>query len=166
VTPEFQREPHLIDAILPTLGVIRGIVEIGCHRMEDTLFLRKTFPGAQIFAFDPDPRNSRFIRDHRLAVRHDVTFFEMAVADEDCVRDFYISTNRAASERDEWTRSSSLRPPRKPQDEALLRQGVIPYVVAEKPIQVTCRRLDTFKLQPDFIWCDAQGSEADIVRGG
>lgn len=167
------REPHPIDAILPTMEGIRTIVEVGCHRMEDTAFLRQTFPAARIIAFEPDPRNARLIVDQELDWRHEVDFFELALGDTDEVRDFYLSTNHAVDPRDEWTRSSSLRPPRKDAlpDVNLLRQGVIPCVVAEHPARVACVRLDTFvadvglKEPADFIWCDAQGADDLVLIG-
>lgn len=167
------REPHPIDAILPTLGEVRTIIEIGCHRMEDTAFLRQTFPNATILAFEPDPRNVALIKERHLASRLGVHFYELAIADRDEVRDFYLSTNFAQTPADEWTRSSSLRPPRRGNlpDADLLRKFIIPYVVADKPVRVASLRIDTFLEDIDFaslvdlIWCDAQSAEDLIIAG-
>lgn len=161
------REPHPIDAILPTLAGISSIVEIGCHRMEDTAFLRATFPTATIVAFEPDPRNVAYIARKNLAEKLRVQFVDKAVSDRDGLHDLYQSTNNVRTR--DWTRSSSIRRPRDFGDEANLAAGIVPCVFKEQPVTVTSVRLDSFfgfsRDIPDLIWCDAQGAEDMIIEG-
>lgn len=163
------REPHPIDAILPTLGGIQTIVEIGCHRMEDTAFLRATFPKAVIVAFEPDPRNVSYIRHKGLAETLRVQFVDMAVSDRDGLLDLYQSTNMNSVPARDWTRSSSIRRPKDFGDMANVVTGVAPCVFKDQPVTVTSVRLDSFfaftRNMPDLIWCDAQSAEDLIITG-
>jgi FkbM family methyltransferase len=171
MTSDFRREPHPVDAILPTLTGITTIVEIGCHRLEDTAFLRQTFPKARIIAFEPDPRNVAIVVGQELDWRYDVDLFELAVGDRSEVREFWQSTNFAESADAEWSRSGSLRRPRSFGDEANVCGGIAPCVFKSEPVKVACVRLDTFfddlgLVGPvDLLWIDAQGAEDLIIAG-
>lgn len=160
------RDPHPIYEVLPTLKGIHSIIEVGCHRMEDTEELRKIFPLSRIIAFDPDPRNAAIIRKSGSPEKLQATFFELALSDHCGEKDFYLSTNSLGGDS-EWTRSSSLRKPytfRSEEHTRLLHSGVIPCIFSDS-IKVSCATLDSFLFPCTLLWCDVQGAEDLVIAG-
>ena len=80
-----------MNIILPKAGPI-VIFEIGCHFMEDTEWMRAAYPDAQIFAFDPDPRNISHIKNNRIAESLRANFYPYALSNKTGCQPFYLSS--------------------------------------------------------------------------
>ena len=154
--------PIKADEIRGLVGAAPVIVEIGCHEGTDTLKFLEAIPSATLFCFEPDVRAAgRFLQ----AVGHDsrVTFYQQAVADVDSQRWFWASTG-PAGDREDWDCSGSIRRP----TGHLTRS---PEIRFKDPVMVDCVRLDSWYVQRgveaiDFMWCDVQGAQRDVISGG
>jgi FkbM family methyltransferase len=127
-------------------------LELGAHRGWDTAWMSR-LPAVTIHAFEPDPRNE-------LPALTNVVVTRAAVAERDGTMPFHPSLDR---EGEEWTFSSSLRAPKRHLERYPVRFG--------EPIEVPTIALDSYRRARsldtvDFIWCDIQGAEGDMVRGG
>lgn len=139
--------------------------EIGAHVGMHTRYFLEAFPKADLWVFEPDPRNAAEIRRHGLDKR--VRLFELAIADRDGTMKMHLSSGRRKggppSTLENWTFSSSLKAPR-----AHLKKS--PWVKFPHTAEVKVARLDTIKKEQgfgdiDFIWCDIQGAE-DLMLAG
>lgn len=152
------------------------ILEIGCNDGTDTLKFLETMPRSRVYAFEPDPRAIRRFREN--VINHRVTLTEIAVSDTDGEAIFYGSSGRAPAKSrrpgalpccflDEWDLSGSLCRP----------TGHLTYspwtkFPESRQYQVETIKLDTWLSRHleteiiDFIWCDVQGAEAMVIRGG
>lgn len=142
------------------------ILEIGCATGADTLDLRRLFPRARIFCFEPDPRNVFHLK--KSILKDQVTLIDAAVGDHDGEAVFNLSDGKVPSQARAdvrtWTFSSSLKKPTGHLTEA-------PWVKFERTAKVKVIRLDTFIAQHgvdriDFIWADVQGAEDLLIAGG
>lgn len=111
----------------------------------------------QYVALEPDPRL-------RPLIPPGVQFVPSAIAAQDGEADFHLSSG-GTPEGDRYTGSSSLRAP----TETIFRCW--PHMRFEPPIRVKTVTLDTLYSRfcfdrVDFIWCDVQGCEIDVIRGG
>ena len=169
--PPISREPiggaFLARLLGPTPAVI---LEIGAnHGMHTELFLR-TFPGARVHAFEPDPRAAAAFRK-RITDRR-ATLHELAIGASSGRAEFHVSSGMPpdatpevrAQYKDGWDQSGSLRAPKTHKEKW-------PWCKFQRTIKVEVRTLDAWsrKHEPgpiDFIWADTQGAEADLVAGG
>jgi FkbM family methyltransferase len=129
------------------------ILELGAHCGDDTGWLA-SLPGATVHAFEPDPRNV-------VPPLPNVVFTRAAVSANDGVAPFRTSTAFAGHP---WTYSGSLREPT-----GHLQRW--PSVTFGDVIQVRTVTLDTYAREHgldlvDFVWCDVQGAEGDVIEGG
>lgn len=130
-------------------------LELGSHRGEDTKWLSE-IDGVSVVAFEPDPRNvsAAELPPH-------ATIVHAAISDMDGVAPFILSESGWGRE---WTFSSSLRKPKNHLTKFPVTFG--------RTIQVRTMRLDTAHERLlagraiDFIWCDIQGAEGDMIKGG
>jgi 2-O-methyltransferase len=127
-------------------------LELGAHRGEDTAWMA-ALPNVSMVAFEPDPRNE-------LPDLRNVTVIRAAVSDRVGTAPFLLSETGWGME---WTLSSSLRTPKN----HLKRFPVTFGKTISVPTITLDSLLDAAPLigQIDFIWCDIQGSEVDMVRG-
>ncbi|MHC4867498.1 MAG: FkbM family methyltransferase [Planctomycetota bacterium] len=152
------------------------ILEIGCNDGTDTLRFLEAMPRARIFAFEPDPRALK--RFHTKVSSDRVELLAAAVSDTDGTATFYGSSGRhphagkpGASEAcslDEWDLSGSLLRPT-----GHLAYSPFTTFPEDRQYTVETIRLDTWLhlhhpeiKRIDFIWCDTQGAEAAVIRGG
>lgn len=151
--------------MLPTLARDFGdpirIVELGANDGYHTGILNQFARGfgrqVQYVALEPDPRL-------RPVMPPGVQFIPYAIAAKDGEADFHLSSG-GTPEGDRYTGSSSLRAP----TDTIFRCW--PHMRFEAPIRVRTVTLDTLYAQcgmdrVDFIWCDVQGCEIDVIRGG
>lgn len=129
----------------------KTFLELGAHLGTDTAWLSQ-IPGVTMHAFEPDPRNTQ-------PPRPNVTLHRAAISSRDGRASFVLSK---AGWGQEWTHSSSLRPP---------KHHLTRYPVTfGEAIDVETVALDSFAGRTgigavDFIWADIQGAEGDMVRG-
>jgi FkbM family methyltransferase len=154
--------PEVLD---PTSA--RVVVELGAHQGEDTLQLRRLFPNAELYSFEPDPRNVEAMRRNGSAAA--TTLVEAAVSDRDGFATFHLSS-AALDEAPSWVRdaeysgSSSLKPPGAVAD-------VHPWLRFDRAVTVATLSLDSFVRERsirwiDFVWADVQGAEDLMLAGG
>jgi FkbM family methyltransferase len=163
------------EGIRQLVGKAPIMLEIGCNDGTDTLKFLGAMPAARIHCFEPDPRAiARFksqVDDDR------VTLNEVAVGDTDGLARFYGSSGEVPSHErrqeypchflDEWDLSGSLR-----RATGHLARSQWVTFPEEKQILTPVVMLDSWLADNssialiDFIWCDVQGAEDAVVRGG
>lgn len=129
--------------------------------------LRRAFPNAHLFSFEPDPRNIHAMRQNGAARL--TTLVEAAVADQDGPREFHLSSAELAGapswvKTTEYSGSSSLKRPAH-------HTFAHPWCKFESSITVRGLTLDTFVSaheidRIDFMWADVQGAEDLLIAGG
>ncbi len=143
-------------------------LELGAHHGWPTRTFLQEFPKAQVFAWEPDPRNvTRF----RQLVRSDrVTLYPAAIGATDGETTFYVSGGPGMKgahygKPEGWTFSGSIRKP-------TVHLEYFPEVTFDKQITVPLMSLDKWFRDTcpveviDFIWADLQGAEEDMIAGG
>lgn len=143
------------------------IIECGAHDGSDSYSLRRTFPHASIFSFEPDPRNIAKIRER--GIDRVVDLNAAAVGDRDGTAPFHLSSANMSKDcpawirSPEWSGSSSLKQP----VEHLERH---PWCEFNQTLDVPILKLDTFQTVKglanlDLIWADVQGAEDLLIAG-
>ena len=144
------------------------VLEIGAHMGFDTEKLRSVTK-ANIFSFEPDPRNIKIMKDR--GIDNQVSLIEKAVGNSNESQVFYLSTGDVPEstgndyyDMNEWTASSSLRPFKN-------HTSMFPWCTTKQEILVDTITLDTFTKENsikeiNFIWMDVQGAEDLIFIGG
>lgn len=150
------------------------ILEIGCNDGTDTLRFLKTFPGAQVYCFEPDPRAAtRWFQQVNDTRAHLHTF---ALSDANGMHEFYgsggvpperhLRPGTPKFKNAEWDMSGSLLRPTG-------HYQMSPWTTfpESRRFHTTTMRLDSWLeqtpaiLNVDFIWMDVQGAEALVLRG-
>ncbi len=142
------------------------ILDIGCYDGKDSAELAKLFKRPEVHCFDCDPASIRLFKElkyYPVAKLHELAL---------CERDDEVELNLSSSEtrkhypnQRRWSASSSLR-------DFKNHLHLFPDVEFGGAIQVPGVKLDTWYkdvLQSktiDFIWCDVNGAEADVIAGG
>lgn len=161
-----KHEPHktsgdyireiLSDIVNPT------IFELGVHWAEDSVRLMNLCNSAPNYhGFEPDPRNINVIK--RKPLPYKLNLIQGAVGNKNEVIDFYLSDGKHPVNGNQMTGANSIRPPK----DVLTRHAWIKF---NKQIKVQCYTLDDYcknnKIDHiDFIWCDIQGAEYDMIEG-
>jgi 2-O-methyltransferase len=130
-------------------------LELGAHVGEDTEWMAR-IPGVTIHAFEPDPRN-KLSGDYP-----NVFFHPLAISRTSGTADLFLSQKW---DEKPWTCSSSLHAPTDAHYKrwpAITFDGVASVQTISLDDFYTGFALDTI----DFIWCDIQGAEGDMIRGG
>jgi len=139
------------------------ILELGANNGSHSSRFLSVFPKARLFCFEPDPRA---IRKWRARMNNRGELVEAAVGAVDGPVTFYTSAGRESVHPEGFDLAGSIRRPT-----VLAEQRWSDIRFAETQITVQCLRLDTFAKQKqlekiDFIWCDVQGAENDVIVGG
>lgn len=149
-------------------GATRPIIaEIGAARCEDTSSILNEVVSAsadgayEYYAFEPDPRNIRSIKDH--AVNFGIHLIPAAVGNANQRTKFYQSSGINPSFGYEHTLSGSLKAP-------VDHLNAHPWCKFDSQIEVRMMTLDSFMdtwsvPHFDFIWCDVQGAEDLVIAG-
>lgn len=133
-------------------------LELGAYDGTDTVKLA-SLPGVTLHAFEPDPRNKpQNAANGRLFPN--VSLYRAAISDHCGVSPLTLSKTGWGQE---WKQSSSIHQPK-----AHLQRYPVTF---GETIEVPCTTLDAFCDAAeigviDFIWCDIQGAEGEMVRGG
>jgi len=141
--------------MLPKGGTI---VEIGAHNGSDTEWVHKMLKPDHMICFEPDPRNFAELNKRNLPI----SMVQGAVSDKEGKTKLWMSSGKPANQDHEHTASSSIMKP----DGHIKKH---PEYNFDKQIEVDVYTLDSvmkvYKEPIKFIWCDAQGSEANIIKG-
>jgi FkbM family methyltransferase len=168
--------PLISDQILPERirELVRSerpiILDVGANDGMQTLQFLSLFPGATVYAFEPDPRALAKFRANVADPR--VRLFEGALGSIDGEAEFHVSSGlppgvpQGEIEKSPggWDRSGSLRAPKS-------HKEIWPWCKFESKITVQVKRLDTWARENaietvDFLWADVQGAEGDLISGG
>jgi len=145
------------------------ILDIGCNDGSQTLWFLRLFGKARVYSFEPDPRaRARYLKK----VNDDrATLFDLAIADTDGTREFFVSSGRPETGKEatdrivtDWDLSGSIRKPKKHLEK-------VPWCKFDRQIIVNTKTLDSWIREEgigviDFIWADVQGAEGDLIAGG
>lgn len=138
------------------------ILDVGCYLAEDASEFAGVLSSSQVFAFEADPRNIEYLKNH-VVLPQNVKLIEGAISNYDGVTDFYCS-NDIDMTRD-WKLSGSVNKPT-----GHLKEYTVRF--SAKPITVFCQKLDTwYKNSPihdkniDLIWVDTNGAEREFLEG-
>jgi FkbM family methyltransferase len=140
------------------------IVEIGCNDGTDTVKFLEAFPQAKMYCFEPDPRAATAFREN--VKNHRAYLLQLAVSDECGVAQLWQSSGPTWKNRD-WDLSSSICAPTRHLERS-------PEITFHNQVPVRTTTLDAWRAARkdwlpeaiDFIWCDPQGAQAKIIRGG
>lgn len=146
------------------------IFEIGACEGEDTIKLRRRFPRAEIYAFEPLPKNIvRMKKNYKKYSVEKINISNVALSKADGEAEFYVSSGHPEDQpkTKDWdfgNKSSSLL---KPKEVSKTHE----WMRFDKKIKVTTRRMDTFCKdnsipRVDFIYMDVQGAELMVMEGG
>lgn len=141
--------------------------EIGAHWGTDTIHnLDKVGNSLKRYvAFEPDTRNIAIFKKNVTDPK--VTLIEMAIGNQDGYIDLYLSSGRPADISDpayNHTHSNSIKKPKN-------HLKAHPWCKFDAKARVPIARLDSICPSLnidhiDFIWCDIQGAECDMIMGG
>jgi len=145
------------------------IFEIGACEGEDTIKLRRRFPNAEIYAFEPLPKNiQRMKRNYKKYRAPGINAHQEALSDRDGKAKFYVSSGHPAdlprtASWDYGNKSSSLLEPKE-------HLKIHKWLSFKEKIDVKTRRLDSFCREKgikkiDFIYLDVQGAELKVLEG-
>jgi FkbM family methyltransferase len=143
--------------------------EVGACEGEDTIKLKRRFPNASIYAFEPLPDNFTKMQKHLEEYGvSDVALFQLALSDRAGTTEFYVSSGHPDNiprtpDWDYGNKSSSLLPPKE-------HTIVVPWVKFDRTIHVETIRLDSFCCERfisriDLVYLDVQGAEFLVLRG-
>jgi FkbM family methyltransferase len=139
------------------------ILEIGANCGQTTVEFLREFPGAEIHAFEPDPRAVQKFR--AMITSPNVNLVEKAVGARNGTVEFNQSGGHEWIDPNGWDHSGSIRKPKN-------HLKIWPSITFNKTIAVDLIRLDDWSREVigpreiDFIWADVQGAEIDLIQGG
>ncbi len=149
-------EMAAVRGILAGFGPNPVIVELGAHVGEEAEWIMPLCNDPLYYMVEPDERNYQKIQKR---LRKGMAVARLAIAYHDGETKFYPSENLLSNNR----ASGSIR---KPTGHCLY----FPEVTFSKDF-IECVTLDTLTERQgwkhiDFLWCDIQGAERDMIRGG
>lgn len=145
------------------------IFEIGACEAEDTIKLRREFPRAEIYSFEPLQMNTQKHRENcKKYGIEDIKLFQLALSNKDGSATFYVSSGHPedvpiSKEWDYGNKSSSLLPPKE-------TKNIHKWLNFDKQIEVKTQRIDSFCKEHsiskiDLIYLDVQGAELKVLEG-
>lgn len=148
------------------------IFEIGAHNGSDTQGFLDIFEKGRFYCFEPDPRAWLKLNDNIKDTR--CKKYQYAVSDKVGLVDFHMSSGQPDNWPVElehgWDYSGSIKKPK-------LHLERHPWCKFEQTIKINTMTLDKFvadnnanQLEQridiiDFVWCDCQGAERNVIEG-
>jgi len=148
------------------------IFEVGSCEGEDSIRLKRRFPNAIIYTFEPLPSNVKKIKEH--FKKYDLPtkrVFQLALSDSNGTAEFFVSSGQPthipeSEKSDHWdfgNKSSSLLPPKE-------HKKTLSWIKFKDKVKVKTQRLDDFCRQNqiskiDFAYIDVQGAELMVLNG-
>lgn len=158
ISKEYIKE--LIDRYIPL------ILDIGCYDGKDSKELSMLYQYSEVHCFECDPRSINIYK--QVGDLPGVFLHPIALCNHDGEVELnlsYSDTRRHRHHPEDWSASSSLKDPKK-------HIELFPDVQFHGKIEVPCMKLDSWREDTlpgrtiDFIWCDVNGAEADVIMGG
>ncbi len=149
---------------------VKTLFEVGACEGEDTVKLSREFKNAQIFSFEPLPKNIERLNSHIKKYNAErVTVYTYALSNKNGTAEFYVSSGtpeEARHDDPDWdygNKSSSLLKPNKV-------SGHYEWLDFKEKISVSTLRLADFCEKHevdeiDFMHMDVQGAELMVLEG-
>lgn len=150
------------------------IFDIGAYDGRDSIALAKALQDrCSIHCFEADPRSFEYLKKNIQSCEipnFPFDLHKLAIGKNTGVKDFYQSESdtRRHVGTTSWSASSSLSRPKE-------HLNLFPDVFFPEKIRVNCQSLDGFVFTDwthlrekivDFVWCDVNGAERDVILGG
>jgi FkbM family methyltransferase len=149
------RRPHDPDYRWVSGPDVRLVVDVGGNRGQSAASFAVLCPAATVVSFEPNPAHTRDMRMLRWVLRGRLVHHATALADTEGDALLWIPV----SQRRAVTGEGSLDPT------ALDRAARRVTVNGHTTVTVPVRTLDSYRLAPDVIKVDVQGTEAAVLRG-
>ena len=149
--------------ICDLVGTRPFIIEIGSNDGKDTASFLEAMPEVYICCFEFDVRAIEDFHARNLGPR--VTLHEIGISDRTETRKSWLSGGipDCNNPKKEWHKSNSIEEPREHKKKS-------PEITFTKGPLIQCHPLDYFwdeyQLPVDFLWCDCQGAEPEVILGG
>ncbi len=150
---------HIYNHIRELIPSPATFIEIGAHTGVDTDRIIGLKDFKSYIAIEPDIRNFRKLK----AKGHKLELHNCAVADYNGQATFHLSSGIHPTNNGLMTGANSLK---EPTEFLRKRHGWIKF---DNTVKVKVNTLDSIVGDRgiiDFIWCDAQGGEYNIIKGG
>jgi hypothetical protein len=137
------------------------IFDLGCNDGSDTMWFKNNFPNCEIHSFEFDERNFELYLN-KLKYIDKIYLNKCAVSNVNSKSIAYLSTDQKNGNPN--TGSNSIK---KPTDVIYID---FPFIEFNETVEVETITLDTYCVDKninkiDFIWCDIQGAEVDMIMG-
>jgi FkbM family methyltransferase len=140
-------------------GGVATVCDVGSMDGSDAEFFRRHAPGANILAFEPNPRNFALMQAAERLSSRGIRVLPLAASDVDSEAPFYVEDARYEEGKDRATRGRS----------SLLRRTTYSSILEVVPVRTI--RLDRFLASerlaegPLALWIDAEGMAFEVIRG-
>lgn len=156
------------------IGIANNILEIGGHYGEDTIRLNHFFPEANIYCFEPDPRNINIIKKHKIDLHPKIELIEKAISikNENNVTFYQSFKEYDKSELPNKYKFIDLNEYKSLKLNNSGSSSLMKYNKNDLNFNTTTVntiRLDDWLIKKninniDFIWIDVQGAEKDVIN--
>lgn len=120
-----------------------SILDIGANIGLAALYYHATYPNANIYCFEPDPRNYRRLKQHT-QFSEKICCFNLAVGSSNKITSFYMDPHRGSS--------SSLSKRRSRQRRIMLETKTLESILDDLPLSAV-----------DVLKFDIEGAEEDVL---
>jgi 2-O-methyltransferase len=154
------------------MGYSTNIVEVGAHYGEDSVRFSHFFQNANIYCFEPDPRNIQIFREVCAKVDK-IKLFPYAISDKNEKMKFYQAKKDFKSIPDKYRFIGEKKYKNldlNNSGSSSLKKSNRKDLKNSAEIEVDCITLSdwdkTEKLKNiDLLWIDVQGAEKDVLKG-
>lgn len=135
------------------------ILDIGSYDGTDAFQISQFFDECEVHCFEPDSRSIKLFQDKNYP--ENINLWKVAVGSKDWTK---IKLYRSEREnRESWSASSSIKKPKK-------HLNLFTDISFAETEEVEVCTLDMWNWfhgikEIDFIWCDVNGAEEDVIRG-
>ena len=172
---DLQKYKKKFEFLVKILGNTQNIIEIGSHYGEDSVRFKHFFPNANIYCFEPDPRNISIFKKACGNIDK-ITLIEKAVSNIDNAElSFYQIYNKnnqdILEEKYKFIGIDDYKTMKLSGSGASsLKQPYRNDLNIDNKILVNTIRLDTWVKENniniiDFLWIDVQGAEKEVIEG-
>ncbi len=167
------RQTEIIERIRDHVGKDAVVVEVGAHFGEDTTDFIRLLGASQVYSFEPDPRNLKYLTE--TAKGKPIEVIQAAASDADAA-DVEFNLGWAPHQRDTPPTKYYWIDPEDCRSQGLCASGASslksghPLVDNENKVSVRTCRLDTWMNENsietiDLLWVDVQGAEEAVLKG-
>jgi FkbM family methyltransferase len=155
---------EFFEKVIRHYGVnVSSVLDLGSLNLEQSIEFSKSFPNAQIHAFECNPNNAALCRS-KLASHPKISLYETCVFDYDGMITFHpINTEKTVTTHADGNPGASS---------VFVANGSYDHIekYVQDEITVKCTRIDTWAKERsietiDVVWADLQGAEFQAFKG-